>query len=167
MQAISKIRYEEIGESSRPSSSLQRQVSPSRVEALKVELAKMGVLRGEVIDAIRLDSYSQALAEEFATDDDTMAVLHRLVRTRRAEYESKVPELGDLLDMVREQRTERMRKDREQAEREEMAALEADRKANPDNYCTMAGVWAEYEALQEAKNLKLPAKSESAEEAHA
>jgi hypothetical protein len=106
----------------------------------------MGVLRGEVIDAVRLDSYSQALAEEFATDDDTMAVLHRLVRQPRGEYQSKVPELGDLLDMVREHRSDRMRADRERAERAELEALEADRKAHPEKYCTLGEVLKDWNA---------------------
>jgi len=89
------------------------------------------------MDSIRLESYSKALGEEFAEDYDTLYVLDGLVRSRRGEYETKIPEMGDLLEMVRDRRSERLRAIRERKKRDEHAAYLKDVRENPDNYVTM------------------------------
>lgn len=89
------------------------------------------------MDSVRLESYSKALGEEFPEDYDTLYVLDGLVRSRRGEYEAKIPEMGDLLEMVRDRRSERLRAIRERKKRDEHAAYLKDVRENPDNYVTM------------------------------
>jgi hypothetical protein len=67
-----------------------------------MELAKMSLNRGEGLDAVRLESYSKALAEEFGDDADVLAVLNQIGRTERDEYEPIIPPLATLLRAVRE-----------------------------------------------------------------
>lgn len=67
---------------------------------------------------LQLESYSRALAEEFE-DADILAVLDRMVKMERPEYESKIPELGYMLARVRDRIRERKRIAREAAEKKE------------------------------------------------
>jgi hypothetical protein len=62
-------------------------------------LTGMGMARGEEMGDLALLGYSKAL--EVYPDECISAVLGRLSTSKRAEYESKIPELGGLLDMVR------------------------------------------------------------------
>ena len=156
MEQVGKIQIAEINGSNSKSQSLQRQVSPSRIEGLKLALAKMSLLRGEVMDAVRLESYSKALADGFSEDADMLAVMERLVKTRRAEYEAKIPELGELLQLVRDQRTERRRVAREAREREEREALERRRREHPEDFCTLESIWEDYERMKAAKLATAP-----------
>jgi len=112
-------RIKQIGNSTaltRSATSLEKQVSPSRTQFLKTALAKFAVLRADVMPGELLESYSKALCE-FPDDSDTMAVLDKLVKSPRAEFEPKIPELGMLLGVIRARRSERKRKE-EQDQRE-------------------------------------------------
>lgn len=62
------------------------------------------------MDADRLDSYSRALCK-FPDDTDTLAVLARLVESPRGEFEPKIPEMGNLLGMIRQRRSDRRRRE--------------------------------------------------------
>jgi len=143
VEPIRAIRVVEADELMKQSKSLEKPVSQSRQDGLKMALTKFGLLRGEVMDAVRLESYSRALAEEFKTDVDLLLVLDRLVKARRGEYESKIPEMGDLLEMVRERRSERIREAQQQRERAEWEAYMRDVKEHPDKYFTMQELHAE------------------------
>lgn len=110
-------------------------------------------MRGEVMDSVRLESYSKALGEEFAEDYDTLYVLDGLVKSRRGEYEAKIPEMGDLLEMVRDRRSERLRGIRERKAREEHAAYLKDVRENPHNYVSIAEIFAEYEERKKARGV--------------
>lgn len=136
---------------SKPSQSLAKPVSTSRLDGLKLALTKFGLLRGEVVDAIRLESYSKALAE-FPDDQDTLEVLKVLATRRRAEFEPKIPELGDLLEMVRERLREKRRLEREARERALAEAEEQHRREHPEAYTTWAEIMAEYKARKEHKS---------------
>lgn len=96
-----------------------------------------------MIDGIRLESYSKALGEEFKEDFDTLFVLDRLVKSRRGEYEAKIPEMGDLLEMVRERRHERSREARDRKAQEEMAEYYRDQRENPEKYFSVQQIIAE------------------------
>lgn len=143
MEPIRAIKIGEVAELQSRSKSLQRPVSQSRQDGLKLALAKMSLLRGEVIDGIRLESYSKALGEEFKEDSDTLFVLDRLVKSRRGEYEAKIPEMGDLLEMVRERRHERSREARDRKAQEEMAEYYRDQRENPEKYFSVQKIIAE------------------------
>jgi hypothetical protein len=93
--------------------SLEKQELGYRRERLKIALAKFGLLRGEVMDAVRLESYSKALAETFAGDTDTYAVLEIMMSRARGEFESKIPERGDLIDSVKRYRSERRQREQQ------------------------------------------------------
>jgi hypothetical protein len=97
-------------------------------------LAKMCLNRGEEMDEVRLESYSTALAEEFPDDVDALAVLDHLGKSRRAEYEPRIPALGDLLGDVREASRVRINGRAELAALERIKAEEAHRKAHPEEY---------------------------------
>jgi len=103
------------------------------------------------MDSVRLESYSKALGEEFAEDYDTLYVLDRLVKNGRGEFEAKIPDMGVLLDLVRERKAERLKAIRERKMREEHAAYLKDMKENPDNYVSMAQIFAEYEERKKAR----------------
>lgn len=90
--------------------------STSRIDFLKRALAKFAVVRGDVMGPELLDSYSKALSE-FPDDADTLAVLERLAKSPRAEFEPKIPEMGNLLGMIRLRRADRKRRE-EQDERD-------------------------------------------------
>jgi hypothetical protein len=98
------------------------------------------------MDSVRLESYSKALGEEFKEDYDTLYVLDRLVKNGRGEYESKIPEMGDLIDMVRERRSERLKAIQDRRKQEELAAYFRDVRENPENYMTMTQLLEEIEA---------------------
>jgi hypothetical protein len=101
------------------------------------------------MDALRLESYSKALAEEFRDDADTIAVLDTLVRSERGEYEAKIPEMGTLLGAVRRRRSERLRVEREkQAEAEWQAHLDH-WKAHPEERYTWEDLWRDYNASKQ------------------
>ena len=100
------------------------------------------------MDATRLESYSRAMAEEFADDADVLAVLGRLVRSRRGEYEPKIPELGELLAQIREHRRERARRTREAGEARAHQQYLDDVKAYPERYVSMAELLAGYRAAK-------------------
>lgn len=151
MEPIRAIRVEGISELSSSSRSLERRVSPSRQDGLKLALSKMSLLRGEVMDSVRLESYSKALGEEFTEDYDTLYVLDGLVKSRRGEYEAKIPEMGDLLEMVRDRRLERLRALRDRKRRDEHEAYLKDVRDNPDNYITMQQLLADIAAKKAAK----------------
>jgi hypothetical protein len=87
----------------RPASALS-----SKLMTLTMELAKTCLNRGEEMDEVRLESYSKALAEAFPDDADALAVLDRMGKSRRAEFESKIPSLGDLLGDIRNVRGARL-----------------------------------------------------------
>ena len=106
---------------------------------------------------MRLESYSRALAEEFRTDADTLYVMDRLVRTRRGEYEAKIADMGDLLEMVRERRAERIAAIREQRMREEYEAYMRDVREHPENYSTMERIYDEFNASRSPKPAIVPA----------
>lgn len=103
------------------------------------------------MDAIRLDSYSKALAEEFKNDVDTLLVLDKMVRSRRPEYEAKIPDMGDLLQRVRERRSERREAERAEDEKLKSEAYMRDVREHPENYVTMGSIWKSYEARQAAE----------------
>lgn len=102
------------------------------------------------MDSIRLESYSKALAE-FSDDTDTLAVLGVLAKRRRGDYEPKIPELGDLLEMVREYGREKRRMDREARERAEREAEELHRREHPEEYVSFAEIMREVRARNGAK----------------
>ena len=95
---------------------------------------------------MRLESYSRALAEEFRDDTDTMAVLDKLVRAERQEYEPKIPEMGNLLGAVRRHRGERLRIAAERKKEEEWQAYLAYWRAHPEEQYTMEDLWRDYQA---------------------
>lgn len=103
------------------------------------------------MDSVRLESYSKALGEEFTEDYDTLYVLDGLVKSRRGEYEAKIPEMGDLLEMVRDRRLERLRALRDRKRRDEHEAYLKDVRDNPDNYITMQQLLADIAAKKAAK----------------
>ena len=70
-------------------------------------LTALGMARRQVLEGVELMMYSKAL-EEFPDGAITL-VLTRLPKSKREEYEPRIPELGDLIDMVR---TEARRMDR-------------------------------------------------------
>lgn len=115
-----------------------------RLDLVERTLAKMAFLRGDVMDAMRLQAYSRALGEEFKDDRDTLAVLDRMVRSRRAEYEAKIPEMGDLLEMVRERRHSRLTAEREAKLSAEHDARWSDYQSHPENYVSVAEILNEY-----------------------
>jgi hypothetical protein len=86
------------------------------------------------MDEVRLESYSTAIAEDFPDDVDTLAVLARLSRARRAEYEPRIPALGDLLGDVRDARRVRLNQRAELEALERIKAEEVHRKAHPEEY---------------------------------
>lgn len=76
------------------------------------------------MDEIRLDSYSTALAEEFMGDEDTLAVLRKLGRTKREEWEPKIPELANLIEMVQRTAKQRVWDEQRPAKEEERRLAE-------------------------------------------
>ncbi|WP_158789033.1 hypothetical protein [Granulicella sp. L46] len=54
-----------------------------------------------MLEGVELLMYSKAL-EEFP-DEAIALVLTRLAKSKRGEYEPRIPELGDLIDMVRKE----------------------------------------------------------------
>jgi hypothetical protein len=151
MESIRAINLAGSNALTKPSTSLEKPVSKSRTDGIKMALAKFGLLRGEVMDAIRLESYSKALAEEFRDEGDTLTVLDKLAKSRRGEYESRIPDMGDLLEMVREARTARLQKVREAEELEKLNLYLQDVKDHPENYVTTKELWNEIEARMAAK----------------
>jgi hypothetical protein len=89
------------------------------------QLAATFLNRGEGMDEIRLNEYSKALAEEFDDDSDTLVILVKLSRSRRAEYEPKIIELGELLEMIREVGRERRHKTASKSSLKEFDAMKA------------------------------------------
>jgi hypothetical protein len=59
----------------------------------------MGIARGEGMGDVALLGYSKAL--EAFPDECIAAVLAKLSTSKRGEYEAKIPELGELLDLVK------------------------------------------------------------------
>ena len=98
------------------------------------------------MDAVRLESYSRAIAEEFTEDADVLAVLGRLVKSRRGEYEAKIPEMGELLALIRDGRRERLRQTREAKERAAWDAYMRELKANPERFFSIKDLLSEYRA---------------------
>jgi hypothetical protein len=62
-------------------------------------LTGLGMARRQAMDEVELRIYSLALAE--FPDAAISSVLMRLATTKREEYEPRIPELGDLIAMVR------------------------------------------------------------------
>lgn len=135
-----------VSGSTSSSTSLQNYVTNERLDRLAADLGKMAILRGGVMDAMLLGVYSQALAEEFPDETDTMVVMNRLVRSRRGEFEAKIPELGDFMELIREERGRRMKAAREQREADEYEALRRDRELHPEKYCSVQEFWSEVTA---------------------
>jgi hypothetical protein len=104
----------------KPSKHLGRVASKSQIDGLKKALQKFALLRGDVMAPAILESYSKALAEEFS-DADVMAVLDKRVRQKREQFEPKIPEMGEMLEWVRE-----FVRDRRRAESESMAIRQMD-----------------------------------------
>jgi hypothetical protein len=86
------------------------------------------------MDEVRLESYSKALAEGFPDDADTLTVLDRLGKSRRAEYEPKIPALGDLLGDVRDARRGRLNRKAEFEAIQRINAEAAHRRDHPEAY---------------------------------
>lgn len=134
MQALSAINLEEFQPSeiarqtgqAGPSLEL-RPASSQKTRRLELtdQLARTFLNRGEEMDEVRLDEYSKALIEEFDDDSDTLAVLVKLARSRRAEYEPKIVELGELLARIRELGRERRRKAASKSTIDEFDAMKA------------------------------------------
>jgi hypothetical protein len=122
---------------------------------LTTELAKTCLNRGEEMDEIRLESYSKALAEAFPDDVDTLAVLDRMGKSRRAEFEPKIPSLGDLLGDVRDARGARLNQRVEFEALERIKAEEAHRRAHPEAYYhgSLVDLMAEAQQRIEAKRV--------------
>lgn len=109
MQALRAIELEEfrgseIARQTQPQTHLIAftPVSTQKLKNLGLEVQKACLNRGESLDPVRLESYSKALAEDFGDDAEVLAVLNRLGRTERAEYEPIIPPLATLLKAVRE-----------------------------------------------------------------
>jgi hypothetical protein len=64
-------------------------------------LTALGMARRQVLEGVELMMYSKAL-EEFP-DEAIALVLTRLAKSKRGGYEPRIPELGDLIDMVRKE----------------------------------------------------------------
>lgn len=120
--------------SANPSQGSMRQ----RLTLLQAALTKMSLIRGETMGEVRLTVYSEALAEEFSDDRDTWVAMNKLIKTRRGEFEAKIPELGDLLELVREERRTRLRTVRENQEREEHEAYLREQKEHPEQFFSLA-----------------------------
>jgi FMN-dependent NADH-azoreductase len=98
-----------------------------------------------------LESYSKAIAEEFPEDRDAMEVMAKLAKNPRDEYEAKIPELGNLLGMIREHAQRKLAAKREQEQKRALDEYLDDLRANPENYVSMAEIMQEYQAKQAKK----------------
>jgi hypothetical protein len=85
----------------------KRSGEPTRRMQIRKWLVTLGMARREAMGDAELLLYSKAL-ERFA-DAPIQRVIERLSLSPRSEFESKIPELGDLVKMVR---TEALRADR-------------------------------------------------------
>lgn len=124
MQRIGEINHLGSEGLSKPSTHLEATESTSRRVRLQVALTKFSLLRGESMDAVRLESYSKALLE-FPDDANTLAVLDKLVRSDREEFEPRIPEMGRMLQLVRNVRNTHRRVEREAREEAERKEYEA------------------------------------------
>ncbi len=147
MQRIGSVSLVPNSDTTSNSLSLKRPASPERLNGLKIALAKMALLRDDTMDAVKLESFSKALADEFADDADVIVVMDRLVRSPRAEFEPKVPAMGDFLQMVRDCRAVRIRKEREAWVDMVSAAESEDRERFPKDWTTPHQFWTEANAI--------------------
>jgi hypothetical protein len=105
-----------------PSQGLMLKPQADRKKSLMLAVQTAFLDRGEALDAIRLDSYSNALMEQFPDDIDTLTVLARLGETVREEFEPIIIPKADLLLMVRKEGWARARAQREAKEAADEAA---------------------------------------------
>jgi hypothetical protein len=151
MEQLAKIDLDSNNVCRDKSTNLQKLVSSSRLDGLKVALAEMAYVRGGEMTANELVLYSTAIATEFPDGDhDVLAVLDRLRRFHE-EYERTVPSMPILLTMMRRHRSERLRIAREVAEREREAAKWRHRREYPEEYVSMGEIYAEVLARIAAK----------------
>lgn len=143
MEPIRAIATVGLSELTKPQTSLEKQVSKSRLDGLKLALQKFSLLRGEVMDAMRLESFSRAIAEEFPDDNDALQVMDKMVRSPRQEFEPRIPAMGDFLQMIRDLRSARRRQERDAEEQKAWSDRLQDIQDHPENYVRIEEVWAE------------------------
>ena len=72
---------------------------PNSLKKIEAALMLTGTMRGSKLDRSTLTAYSKRLNRE--PEQDVLLALEKLAELPRKEYESAIPDLGSLLDLVK------------------------------------------------------------------
>lgn len=129
---------------------------PQFVTWLIKQLAILALARQASVDPATFKLFATSLSSFLPID--LHRAIDKLCHTKRAEGETAFPDLPTIEEAVFQERNTRLKAERDVADRQFLDAQEKHRAEHPEEYVTMAEIFAAVRARRAAKTVKPEAK---------